>query len=152
MLAEIGKNIRNALVRGKTRSGAVHFRPATGPAGTRRIVALVEQDGMPRTTLTVGSYSAPGPHKRGKPRSLKVKRSGTRLVVSWRPHPAGFRHAVYLRLSDGRRLLQVLAARKRSLTVSGVGDKVGAKVMVRGLTAANGKGPVAQASIKAKRR
>jgi hypothetical protein len=151
-LAEIGKGVRNAIVTGATRSGSVHFRPATGPAGTRRIVALVEQDGLPRMTLTVGSYRAPGPLKPGKPRSLKVKRSGTRLVVSWRAHPAGFRHAVYLKLSDGRSLLQVVAARRRSLTVKGIGRRVGAKLKVRDLTAANGKGPVASVSIRAARR
>src|SRR5439155_6331627 len=69
--AEIGKGVRNAIVTGATRSGAVHFRPADGPAGTRRIVALVEQNGLPRTSLTVASYRAPGILKPGKPRALK---------------------------------------------------------------------------------
>jgi hypothetical protein len=147
--AEIGKDVRSVIVDSTTRShGSVRFRPADGPAGKRSIVALVEQDGNPRATLTAGSYRAPGMLKPGKPRALKVKRSGSRLVVTWRPNPSGFRHAVYLQLTDRRRIVKVLAAKRRSLTLKGVSSKVGAKVQVLGLTAGNGKGPSATASIK----
>jgi len=69
-------------------------------------------------------------------------------VISWKPHPRGFRHAVYVRLGNGKALLRVVAASKRSVTVKGVPRSVGAKVKVVGLTNANGKGPVATASIK----
>ena len=69
-------------------------------------------------------------------------------MISWRPHPGGFRHAVYVKLGNGKALVQVLAANKRSLTVRGVPKRVGAKVKVIGLTEANGKGPAAKASIK----
>jgi hypothetical protein len=148
--AEEGKDVRNAITSTTSKRGSVRFRPADGPAGKRAIVAMVEQDGQPRVNLTVGSYRAPGPPKPGKPRGLKLTRKGTRLTVSWRPNPSGFRHAVYLVLGDGRKLVNVVDAKRRSFTLKGVSSKVGAKVRVLGLTPANGKGPAAATKIKGK--
>lgn len=149
--AEYGKDVKRAITTTASARGSVRFRPADGAAGKRTIVALVEQDGQPRTTLTVGSYRAPGRPKPGRPRSLKLVRKGSRLTVSWRPNPSGFRHAVYFTVGDGRRVAQVLDAKRRSFTLTGVSSRVGAKVKVQGLTAANGKGPSASKSIKARR-
>jgi hypothetical protein len=146
--AEVGRDVRNAIVSTTAARGSVRFRPADGPAGRRSIVALVEQDGQPRTTLTAGSYRAPGPLKPGKPRGLRMRRSGSRLVVSWRPSPPGFRHALYFQLGDGRRLVRIAAARARSYTLKGVPRSVGAKVKVLGLTRVDAKGPSASASIR----
>jgi hypothetical protein len=149
--AEIGRDVKRAITTTASARGSVRFRPADGPAGKRSIVAMVEQDGQPRTSLTVGSYRAPGPPRPGKPRSLKLVRKGSRLTVSWRPNPSGFRHAIYVQVGDGRRVAEVLDAKRRSFTLKGVSSRVGAKVKVRGLTAANGKGPSASRSIRAKR-
>lgn len=146
--AEVGRDVRNAIASTSAARGSVRFRPADGPAGKRSIVALVEQDGQPRTTLTVGSYRAPGPLKPGRPRSLRIRRRGSRLVVTWRPNPGGFRHALYFQLGDGRRLVRVVSAKSRSYTLKGVSSKVGAKVKVMGLSRVDAKGPSASASIK----
>jgi hypothetical protein len=150
--AEVGKDVKDGITTTTTKRGSVRFRPADGPAGKRSIVALIEQDGQPRTNLTVGSYRAPGPPKPGKPRNVKIVRKGSRLTVSWRPNPSGFRHAVYFQLGDKRRIVQVLSAKRRSYTLKGVSSKTSAKVKVTGLTAANGKGPSTSASIKARKR
>lgn len=150
--AEVGKDVRNAIVRTRASRGSVRLKPADGPAGRRRIVALVEQSGIPRTSLTAGSYRAPGTLRPGRPRRLKAQRKRSRLVVSWRPRPAGFRHAVYIRLSDGRRIVRVVGAKRRRFALRGVPRGVSAKVTVRGLTPANGKGPAARISVKRRRR
>jgi hypothetical protein len=146
--AEIGKDVRNAITTTSEVRGSVRFKPAAGPAGRRRIVALVEQSGLPRTTLTAGSYRAPGTLRPGRPRALKAQRKRSRLVVSWRPRPAGFRHAVYFRLSDGRRLVKVVGAKRRRLVLKGVPRRVSARIKVLGLGHANGKGPAARVSVK----
>lgn len=147
--AEVGTDVRHAIGSPTAkRRGSVRFRPADGPAGRRRIVALVEQDGLPRTNLTAGSYSAPGPLRPGKPRKLKLKRTKAGLVVRWRPRPSGFRHALAFRLTDGRRIVKVVAAGRRSYRLAGVPRSVGAKVTVLGLTRGNGKGPSASASVR----
>jgi hypothetical protein len=149
--AEVGKDVRNAITTTKTARGSVRFRPADGPAGRRKIIAMVQQGGQPRANLTAGSYRAPGMLKPGKPRKLTIKRSRSRLVVSWRPKPRGFRHALHFKLSDGRRVVRVVGAKRRSYTLKGVPRRVRATVTVTGLTAANGKGPKARASIKPRR-
>jgi hypothetical protein len=146
--AEVGRDVRNAITTTSSARGSVRFRPADGPAGRRSIVALVEQDGQPRTTLTAGSYRAPGRLKPGKPRSLRVRRSGSRLVVSWRPSPPGFRHALYFQLGDGRRLVRIVAAKRRTYTLKGVPKSVGATVRATALSAVDAKGPAARASIR----
>lgn len=150
--AEIGKDVRNAITTTNAVRGSARFKPADGPAGRRRIVALVEQNGLPRTTLTAGSYRAPGTLRPGRPRALKAQRKRSRLVVSWRPRPSGFRHAVYFRLSDGRRLVRVVGAKRRRVVLKSVARRVTARIKVLGLGHANGKGPAAHVSVKWPRR
>ena len=137
--AEIGKDVRNVIATARGRTGTARFRPADGPAGTRRIVALVEQNGGPRTTLDVASYRAPGMPRPHRVRALKITRRGSRLTVRWRAHDGrAFRHAVYLKVSDGRRLLRVLPAKRRSVVVRGIPRQSKVTATVTGLTAANG--------------
>jgi hypothetical protein len=150
--AEVGKDVRNAITTTKTARGSVRFRPADGPAGRRKIIAMVQQDGRPRTNLTAGSYRAPGMLKPGKPRNLTVKRSRSRLVVSWRPKPRGFRHAVRFSLSDGRQIVRIVGAKRHTYTLKGVPRRARAKVTVMGLTRLNSKGPAARVSVKPARR
>jgi hypothetical protein len=73
-------------------------------------------------------------------------------VVSWRPRPSGFRHAVHFRLSDGRRLVRVVGAKRRRVVLKGVPRRVSARIKVQGLGHANGKGPAARVSVKRRRR
>jgi hypothetical protein len=144
-LAEIGKDVRNVIATAADRHGSARFRPADGPAGRRRIVALVEQDGHPRTTLNVTSYRAPGMPRPHRPRRLRITRHRSGATIRWRVRDGRpFRHAVYLRLGDGRRLLRVLPARRRSVTVRGIPRRLTVRATVIGLTAANGKGPAAR--------
>ncbi len=150
--SEVGKDVRNAITTTTAARGSVRFRPADGPAGRRKIVAMVQQGGRPRVNLTAGSYRAPGMLKPGKPRKLELKRKRSRLVVSWRPKPRGFRHALHFKLSDGRRLVRIVGANRRSYTLKGVPRRVRATVTVTGLTRLNSKGPKARASVKPVRR
>ena len=59
--AEYGTDVRHLITTTAKASGRVRFTPQTGPAGRRRIVAIVEQYGLPRATLTLASFRAPGP-------------------------------------------------------------------------------------------
>ena len=72
--------------------------------------------------------------------------------MSWRPKPRGFRHAVHFKLSDGRRIVRIVGANRRSYTLRGVPRRVRATVTVTGLTRLNGKGPKARASAGPVRR
>jgi len=150
--AEVGKDVRKAITTTRAARGSVPFRPADGPAGRRKVVAMVQQDGRPRVNLTAGSYSAPGMLKPGKARHLQIKRRGSRLIVSWQPRVRGFRHALHVALSDGTRQVRIVSAKRHSVTLKRVPRNVRATVKVTGMTAANGKGPTARASIRSARR
>ena len=146
-LAEVGRDVRNVIGTVRARSGQLNFTPADGPGGRRKIVALIQQNGAPRASVVAGSYIAPAALRPGKPKLLRITRRGTRLSVSWRAPVAGFRHVVFVALGNGTRLMRFAGARSRSVAVPGVSPRIGATVTVAGLTAANGRGPSARASI-----
>jgi hypothetical protein len=150
--AEIGPGVRRVITTTRERRGRVRFRPALGTGRRRTIMALVEQDGAPRGNLRVGSYTAPPRPRPGKPRALRVTRRGKRVTIRWRPPRRGFRHAVHVRLSDGRRLLRVVPARRRSVVIRRVARRTRGSVKVTGLTRVNTRGPTARDSIRAVRR
>jgi len=150
-LLEVGKDVRRVIVADVTAAGSRPFRPARGSAGRRRIVALVEQAGFPRAELVAGSYAAPPPLMPGRPQRLRVTRTKTNVTVSFRRHPRGFRHALYFRLSDGRRLLRIVGRRRHALTLRKVGPRVTGTVSVRGITALNAPGRAASAKLRARR-
>ena len=142
---EMGAGVRNVIATAHAARGKARFRPADGNGRQRRIVALVEQNGAPRDTLTAGSYRAPARARPGRPRRLRIARRGSRLAVSWRAPQPGFRHAVALRLADGRRLLRIVRPGARSVTFRRVASGYAARVALTGLTNANGRGPAARA-------
>jgi hypothetical protein len=144
---EEGSGVRNVIATTSAKTGQMRFRPAEGPAGRRKIVALVEQDGRPRTSIPAGSYRAPGPLRPARPEHLRIARHGAKLVVSWSGPKQGFRHTAYLERSDGVRLLKIAAAGRSSVTFPAIPRGYGATVTVTGLTHANGKGASAHAKI-----
>ena len=139
--AEYGTDVRHLITTTAKASGKVRFTPQTGPAGRRRIVAIVEQYGLPRATVDLGSFRAPGPPRPGKVTHLKLTRRGSSLRVSWKQPKPPFRHAVYADLSDGRELLLIVGPKATSATFPDVPATVGATVRVTGLTGSGGKGP-----------
>ena len=133
----------------KGSEGKLRFRPAEGKAERREIVALVSQDGQLRDRLTVARYSAPGPMRPARPSRLRVRRAGSRLLVSWRTAKGARSHELALRLSDGRRLL--FRTGRRSLSVKRVAPRMRGSVRVRGLSASGTKGRAAAAKVAAAR-
>jgi hypothetical protein len=147
---EFGRDVRNVIKTTTARRGRVSFRPADGPGGKRKIVALVEQNGLPRTKLTAGSYVAPPRPRPGRPRKARIVRRGSRLVVSWRAPVPGFRHAVSVDLSDGRNIVLIARVGAKSVTVPDVSPGYGAKATIMGITKVNARGPAAKAKLAAK--
>jgi hypothetical protein len=152
VFVESGKDVRRVIKTTGAAHGRVTFAPARGSGGTRKVVALVQQRGRPRATLTVASFRAASALTPGKPRALKLTRKGTRVTIAWRAPRAGFRHAVHLTLSDGRQLVRVVGARQRTTVLIGVAAGTTVKATVRGLTSGNAKGPLVSASLKANKK
>ena len=144
---ETGRDVRNQIGVTSAARGRLRFTPAVGPAGRRRVVAFVEQNGLPRKRVTVGSFRAPDTLRPRRPRKVRIVRRGSTVVVSWRAPVAGFRHAVAVRLGDGRELAEVAAARARSVTIPDVPRGAGVRASVMGLSHANGKGPAARVAL-----
>ena len=146
--AEIGKDVRRVIGTTTSAQGSLRFQAANGPAGVRKIEALVEQDGRPRATLPLTSYRAPAPPKPGRTSALRLTRKGKTVTVRWSAAPAGFRHAVYVTMSDGRSLLRLTGARAHSVALGGIASTLTVKVTVTSLSPENGKGPAAHATLK----
>jgi hypothetical protein len=141
--AEVGKGTAAQI--GKPTSaaqGTVAFTPTTGEGGTRKIVATVTQNGMPRANLTVARYVAPPRARPAKPR-VTVKRTGSKLVVRWHRDPRAKRYELRAKLTDGRVLLLLL--KKPQTTIAAVAKTTTATVTVRGIDAAGVAGPQVRA-------
>jgi len=144
---EVGRGVHSVIATTRSRRGHVRFRPADGRAGKRRIVALVEQDGVPRDTIKAGSYRAPAAPRPVRPKHVRLSRHGSRVRVSWRAPRPGFRHAVHLSIDDGRQFVRIARAGSRSIRVGGVDPGYGVTAKVMGMTRGNGRGPAARAAI-----
>lgn len=100
--------------------GAIRFRPAPGPGGRRSIVAVVEQDGVPRAKLVVARYRAPRPFRPRRPR-VAIRRRGGHLLVAWRRVPGARGYQVRVNLPrDGRRLLFFAKRKQHRIRVKGI--------------------------------
>lgn len=147
--AEVGKGTAAQI--GKPTSaakGTFAFTPTTGEGGTRKIVATVTQNGIPRVNLTVARYVAPPRARPAKPR-VTVRRAGSKLVVRWHRDPLAKRYEVRAKLTDGRVLLLLL--KKPQTTIAAVAKTTTATVTVRGIDAAGVAGPRARAVSRGKK-
>ncbi len=148
--AEVGKGTAAQI--GKPTSaaqGTLAFTPTTGEGGTRKIVATVTQNGMPRANLIVARYVAPPRVRPAKPR-VTFKRTGTKLTVRWHRDPRAKRYELRAKLTDGRVLLLLL--RKPQTTIAAVAKTTTATVTVRGIDVAGVAGPKAHAVSRGKAR
>lgn len=129
------------VARGAT--GTLRFRAADVRERPRRIVALVEQDGMPRTQRIVARYTAPPRIRPGRPRSMRIRRSRIRLRVTWRRPAGAVRYRVVVRNTRNGTTRMILTRRTR-IVIAGVefGDRV--DVRVRGLRPDGSAGPSAR--------
>ena len=148
MGASVGRRIGVVTGGGK---GRLRFEPGFGPAGRRQIVALVEQDGKPRETVEVASYTAPRPLLPSRPAKVRLRRlKGGKVRVTWARSRRAKTYDVRVRLSDGRR--ETFKARRRTLTIRGVDRDVRGTVSVNGQGQRMADGPARVAKLKRARR
>jgi hypothetical protein len=96
--------------------GTIAFAPGDGKRERRRIVAMVERNGLLVRSVTVARYAAPGPFRAAKPRGLRVHRRGSTVLVSWGPVTGALRYGVTLRTSIGSRRFRVISRRSARFT------------------------------------
>jgi hypothetical protein len=145
---EEGSDSAKVLARSNKARGSVRFTPAAGKGRARRIVATVEQSGAPRDTLRVARYTAPAWRRPAKPRGLRVRRTGTNLLVSWKRAAGAARYMVFATSADGDRQVFMVPASRRSLRIAGVRRNHRAVVEVTGQRADNVAGSKARVTLK----
>lgn len=142
----------NSQLRKVTESeGRFRFSATDGRAGQRRLVALVENAGVPRRELNVTGFTAPGPVRPSKLRNVRVRRSGATLKVSWAKAADAAQYVVRVKLADGRSKLFVLGGAARRFTYRGAGADKGT-VAVSGLADNGREGPKGTAKVRKKAR
>lgn len=118
---------RKAIGTATSGRGRITFTPAPG-GGAHTILAAFELNGSAAEERTVTRFTPP-PIALPAPRALKVKRSGTRLAISW----AGVRGATSYELAvtttSGRQIFRTVKTRRT--TVPGIAKTTGGTVTVR---------------------
>jgi hypothetical protein len=151
--AEEGKRVYATIGSTAKARGALSFRPAPGPGGRRRIVAIVEQDGVPYEKVTVARYKAPPTPRLRSSRQVEAKRRGRKLAIGWARVKGARGYQVRVDLPrDGRRLLFFPAPKKNGLRVRGVERSDLARVSVTAIGPDLRPGRTAKAKLKPVRR
>ncbi len=136
--AELGGKLLHAIGKASGSSGTLAFAPADGPAGRRAIVALIEQDGLPRPRVVLAHFTAPGPLRPGRAARLKVAVVRHTLTVSFGAARNARTYRIAVRSTDGKHRLFLTTATHRSARVTDIGPRAVATVTVTAY-AANGR-------------
>ena len=116
--------------------GDIHFIPAPGPAGQRRIYAVTTMNGEITDKQLVATYEAPREPEPQEVPELDVRRVADGISIGFKPSKAPIQAAkpidynVDMTLSDGRRLLDVLPSHDDKVIVRDVPATVEARVTV----------------------
>ncbi len=143
-----GAKAGQSLGYAKGTKGTLKFTPAPGPKGKRRIVAFVESYKTPRAELNVASYTAPPRLKPGRPKQLRARRSGSRLVVTWAPSGKATRYVLNVALPDGRVVATLPKGSARRATIAGVPKKGRVRVAIKGQFSDGTTGPPARVALR----
>lgn len=140
---------REFATTGKSR-GTVKLRPANSKQRRRRIIALVEQDGLPRARLALARFKGPKYRPAARPRKLRARRRGSRLLVSWRPVKGAKEYRVRVSLpKDGRKVLRYVKGKRRpKLKLAGLERNDRGRITVEAIGADAQPGKTAKAKLK----
>lgn len=127
--------------------GRLRFTVSEASGTHRRIVAEVEQDGLPRANLTVARFLAPSPRV-GRVPHVHVRRRGRNAVVSWGRTYFARSYLVTARYGDGRNVPLPPRRGARHVLVPRVGRGVGVRVSVRGVSPAGRPGRRSYATLR----
>ena len=147
VFVEQARGVKDVIGTTSQRRGVIHFHPALGPSGKRKVLGIVTQDGVPRAEIKLAGFHAPSALP-GRVRGVSLKRVGSKLVVHWRRAPGASRVAVSWALADGRRQAEVVRGHRFALAnVPGIDS---GKIEVAGLRRDNVAGKSVKLRLKAK--
>jgi hypothetical protein len=135
--------------------GEIHFTPDAGPAGARMIYAITTMNGEITAKQLVASYDAPPEPEPSAVPSLVAKRVGDQVRISWTGSRAPImaalpvRYDVDIDLSDGQRLLEVVATTDHTVTVPNVDPQTAIQVGVSALRSDDTQGATSRVTLAA---
>lgn len=127
--------------------GTLRFQPLDDPTTTRRILALVTQDGRPRTTVTVTHYRG-APVSLTAPGHVRVTRRSRRILVSWSPVSGAERYRVSARLTDGRALILSPTGHRHTITIPNVAQTTTGTLRIVAYRGLSHRSPATTAALK----
>jgi hypothetical protein len=116
------------------------------------VFAVIGRAGIATDRARIGSYVAPGPVKPGAVHTLRAKRKGTKMTVSWRPARGAARYSVVLKGAKGTRLGRLVGRKVKRATFSAVRRDERVQVSVRALSSKSRLGPVTRISSRGSKR
>ena len=125
--------------------GRIRFRPAAGRRGRRSIVALVDRGGVTTQVIRVATYAAPSDARPARPRGLRVRRRGTRLVARWRRVAGASGYAVTVTARAAPPVMRV--TRRPRLRLGGLSARSPVTVRVAAMAVGNRPGPAARRRV-----
>ncbi len=143
---ERGTNVSVELGTAKNGKGSFKLQPEAGKGGKREILAVVEQDGMPRERLVVARYSAKVKTLAAPKVSVKRTKSGV-AKVSWKKVPGAEGYRVIVKL-NGRTEQRTVEAKTTKVEVPGVLAESGIEATVQAVGGPTRVGKTGKASIK----
>lgn len=146
---KFGVNVIGATTRSR---GTIRFKPAKGPGGKRKVVALISRDGLITDRKQIGSYKAPSPPRPGPVKRLRARRSGSKLTVSFRPSPSATRTTVHVTGKHGVALAKLVGGHGKKATFGGVRWVSRLKVAVRSFSRDGRAGPTRKVVVGGKRK
>jgi hypothetical protein len=126
--------------------GTVRFTPVLTLQRGRRVVAIVEQNGIPRTRLAVARYTAPAIGRVTGVKALRAIRRGGRVTVTWAPMPAAGSFQVIVGTATGSRTLHTVS--RPRLVLTGARAKATTSVSVRAVGIDARTGPRRTARVR----
>jgi FG-GAP repeat protein/List-Bact-rpt repeat protein len=148
LFAEVGPQTHRKLALVSASHGTLRFTPGDGKVGARRIIAVVESHGRPRTQLTVARYSAPPPLRPGRPGHVRARRlpNGS-LRLSWTGSSNADGYVIRVKLADGATIVQFAERRSRNMVITDVVPINAATVSVAGRRTSGVLGPAGVARL-----
>lgn len=136
---ESGREVSRDLGSTTRATGSIGFTPAAGPGGPRKIIATVEQDGLPRAQFTVARFRA-RPPVLAKPRVRAVRGTAGGATVTW-SRVRGAKQYEVLASYNGYPYTYRMSASQRSLPLPDVLRRSSLSVRVRALAVHPRVGP-----------
>ena len=137
-LLETGRHGSRVLATTNRARGAKRFKPAVALGSKRRVVAFVEQGGLPRRKLSRRALHASASRRSclKRPRSARWSMTADAVRVTFKAAAKRLDHEVTVMRADGMSRVELVPAGRRAVTLPGMwaGERI-RSVTVRALAA-----------------